>query len=333
MPRSDRLTRGPGGSLVVEVRPPSVYRFPRNRRFPDAVARCRQGVYERFLFIAGRPVLARAWEARPGEVAIAAMTAPPAWLGGEREREPASTSELEIAVERIRHALAVDDDMRPFMRRFRSHPLLRPLIRRMPGYRIKRTPDPWEAFAWAVTAQLIESTRAATIQRRIVRTWGERLSFGELARPLASVPGAAAISRLAPAELAALDLAPKRAVALIKAAREVATGRCDPGDPRDDRRLRAISEIGPWTMQVLALDGRGDFDSLPAGDLAYVKLVGHLADLGRRATVAEVDEYFLPYEPYRGLAGRLMLAGLSNALKERPKLKYHPPNPGYEAAA
>ncbi|MCB0876411.1 MAG: DNA-3-methyladenine glycosylase 2 family protein [Solirubrobacterales bacterium] len=331
MPRSDRLTRGPGGSLVVEVRPLCEFRFPRARRFPDAVARCRGGVYERFLHVSGRPVLTRAWETNGGEVAVAAMPAPGGWLpAGDHER--AGREDLEAAVDRIRHALGVDDDMRPFMRRFRSHPILRPLIRRMPGYRVKRTPNAWEAFAWAVTEQLIESARAAAIQRRIVRRWGPSLGFGLRARPLADVPAPATIAALAPAELAALDLAPKRAIALIKAAREVASGRCDPGDPAGDPRLRAISEIGPWTMQVLALSGRGDFDSLPAGDLAYVKLVGHLAGLGRRATVAEVREWFLPYEPFRGLAGRYMLAGLGDALRERPKLAYHPANPEFEAA-
>ena len=54
---------------------------------------------------------------------------------------------------------------------------------------------------------------------------------------------------------------------------------------------------------VLGLDGRGDHDSLPAGDLAYVKLVGRLAGLGRRAEIPEIEEFFAPYEPYRGLAG------------------------------
>lgn len=330
MPRSDRLTRGPGGSLVVEVRPPSVYRFPRGRRFPDGVARCRGGIYERFLHVGGRPILARAWELPRGEVAIAAMPAPVAWLA-DASHDPATAAELGIALERIRNALAVDDDLRPFFERFRADPLLRPLIRRMPGYRVKRCPDPWEAFAWAVTEQLIESRRAAVIQRRIVRSWGVNLGFGDLAGPLSDVPGADTVSSLAPAELAALDLAPKRAVALTKAAREVASGRCDPADPGDDRRLRAISEIGPWTMQCLALNGRGDLDSLPAGDLAYLLLVGHLARLGRRATIAEVEEFYAPYEPFRGLAGRFMLAGYREELRDRPKLKYHPPDPAYAA--
>ena len=39
---------------------------------------------------------------------------------------------------------------------------------------------------------------------------------------------------------------------------------------------------------------------LPAGDLAYVKLVGRLAGLGRRATEEEVREFFAPYAPYAG---------------------------------
>ena len=35
--------------------------------------------------------------------------------------------------------------------------------------------------------------------------------------------------------------------------------------PSGDRRLLAISEIGPWTIQCLGLHGRGDPDSLPGG--------------------------------------------------------------------
>ena len=185
--------------------------------------------------------------------------------------------------------------------------LLGPAIRRRPWHRPRRRPWAWEALAWAVTKQLIESSRAAQIQRRMVFRWGWRAE-GPDGVELRDVPTPELVAGCAPAELAAMDLAPARALALIRAAREVAQGRVDPADPAGDRRLLAIREIGPWTVQCLGLYGRGEPDSLPAGDLDFIKLVGRLAGLGRRATVGEVEEFFAPYAPYRGLAGSLILA-------------------------
>ena len=152
------------------------------------------------------------------------------------------------------------------------------MIRRQPWIRPKRRPWPWEALAWAVVGQLVEWQRAEAIQRRAVDRWGRRGPDG-----LRDVPRAELIADRAPAELAALDLAPKRALALIRCAREVARARVDLASPAADRRLLAIPEIGPWTVQLLAQRGRGDLDALPAGDLAYLKLVGHLSGQGRRA--------------------------------------------------
>ncbi len=202
----------------------------------------------------------------------------------------------------MRFALGVDDDLGEFYRRFRRDPLLGPLIRRRPHLRPRRRPWPWEALAWAVVKQLIESERAARIQRRIVGRWGPAPGEGARRR-CATFPAPALIAGRAPAELESMDLPLRRAIALRAVAREVAAGRCDLASEAADRRLLAIPEIGPWTVQCLGLYGRGDPDSLPAGDLAYVKLVGRLAGLGRRATVEEVEEFYAPYAPFRGLAG------------------------------
>jgi len=116
------------------------------------------------------------------------------------------------------------------------------------------------------------------------------------------VPTPALIAGRAPAELESMGLALKRALALRAVAGDVAAGRCDLAEPTADRRLLSVREIGPWTVQCLGLYGRGDPDSLPAGDLVYLKLVGRLTRLGRRATVEEVEEFFSPYVPFRGLA-------------------------------
>ena len=64
--------------------------------------------------------------------------------------------------------------------------------------------------------------------------------------------------------------------------------------------------LGSWTVQMLAFTGQGRLDQLPAGDLAYVKLVGRLRSGGDprvRATEEEVSEFFAPYGSWAGLAG------------------------------
>jgi 3-methyladenine DNA glycosylase/8-oxoguanine DNA glycosylase len=289
----------------VEVRPPSPFRLP-GYSSEDRTMRVRNGVVSRLLRVGESPVLVRAWEPSRQRVMLRAEALDPGAVSAPGSisappGHPAGGEELRQALERMRFALGVDDDLSEFYRRFRRDPLLGPLLRRRPWLRPRRRPWPWEALAWAVVKQLIETERAARIQRRIVGRWGARM--GPDRGALRDVPGAMTIAGRAPAELTAMDLSPGRSIALRAVAREIAAERCDPADAAGDKRLLAIPEIGPWTMRCLGLFGRGDPDSLPAGDLVYLKLVGRLARLGRRASVEEVEEFYVPYAPYRGLAG------------------------------
>lgn len=267
----------------------------------------RGGVLTRLLASDGAAVIVRAWQRADGWVTLRAE---PASGGDWGDRPPADRERLEAALTSMRFCLGVDADLGPFARSLRGDRLLGPALRARPWFRPTRHPTPWEALAWAITAQLIEVSRASQIQRRIVARHGPR---GDEDGALRDLPSAERVAALAPAELAALDLAPKRAMAMRRAAREVATGRIAFRDQAADRRrLLSLSEIGPWTVQCLELRGLGDPDALPAGDLGYLKLVGRLAGLGRRATIAEVEELFAPYAPYRGLAGTLALTEASS---------------------
>jgi DNA-3-methyladenine glycosylase II len=237
----------------------------------------------------GEPVTAYAWVAA-GEVRLRAEG---------RTREAAAEG-----VERMRFALGVDHDISEFQRRFRWDPLIGPSIRRRPWLRPRRRPEPFEALAWAICEQLIHGDRAVDIQRRLVRRHGRRSACGRLR----DAPAAELIAGRSPAELEACGLAPKRAIAMVRAAREVASGRADlTAHEPTWKRLMTIPNIGSWTVEMLALHGQGRDDQIPALDLAYVKLVGRLAGLGRRATEDEVRAFFEPYAPYAGLAGTYAL--------------------------
>ena len=267
--------------------PVGPFRMPGGGR--DGVMRRRGAVLERLVHVGDEPVTVRAWPAG-GCVRVCAEAAT-----GEAARE---------GVARMRFALGTDQDLGPFHQAFKRDPLLGPVIRRMPWLRPRRRPQPFEALAWAVCEQLIEGGRAAAIERRLVARHGRRSACGSLR----DVPSAAAVAGLAPAQVEACGLSPSRSLALLRAAREVASGRADLTRHEPSwRRLRAIPGIGPWTVESLAFYGQGRDDKLPAGDLAYIKLVGRLARLGRRATEEEVRDFFAPYAPFAALAGTYLV--------------------------
>ena len=280
--------------LRLEVRPAGPFALPA-RNGMDGMVRRRSGVLERLLHLGEEPVLVRA--AQPARDLV---------LLGARARSRAAAAH---GIERMRFALGVDEDQRPFLRRFWRDPLIGRSLRGRPWRRVGRRPDPFEALAFAICEQLIEYERAAAIERRMVGALGRRwVGWDGAPSRLADMPSAERLAGTAPARLQSFDLAGCRALTLVKVAREVARGRLDLHDPSHERgwrRLRAMPGIGPWTVEMLALRGQGRHDQLPAGDLNLLKLVGRALSGGDPRAVAEerqVREFFAPYEEWAGLA-------------------------------
>jgi 3-methyladenine DNA glycosylase/8-oxoguanine DNA glycosylase len=281
-----------------------VFRLPLRNGF-DGVTRVRGGVLHRLLHAGSEPVLVRV--AQPARERVL--------FGAQAPTRDAA----EWGIERMRAAVGIDQDVAEFYERFRFDPLIGASLRASPGLRAAGKPYPFEALAWAICQQLIEGGRAVAIQRRLVFRLGRRCAV----TGLRDSPTAAVLAVQAPALLESMDLSAGRALALVRVAREVASGRVDLFDAdheRGWRRLRAIPMIGSWTIQKLGLTGQGRLDQLPAGDLAYLKLVGRLQSGGdpyARATEEEVGEFFAPYAPWAGLAGLHALRAVGSSAVTR----------------
>jgi DNA-3-methyladenine glycosylase II len=302
-PGAPRAARPGIVEVRLEVRPPWAYRLP-VRVGMDGLYRRRGRVLERLVHAGEEPVVVR----------VAQLSADRVLFGAQA----ASREAAEWGIERLRAALGVDRDLRAVHERFRFDPLIGRAVRADPGLRVIGRPTPFEALAWAICEQLIEYERAASIERRLVGRLGRRCPVTGLRD--SPPPGRLAVQ--APALLAALDLAPGRALTLLAAAREVAHGRVDLEATAPEagwRRLRALRGIGSWTVQMLALHGQGRLDQIPAGDVGYLKFVGRRlhGDPYARATEAEVMEFFAPYAPWAGLAGAYALRGAGSAAAAR----------------
>jgi 3-methyladenine DNA glycosylase/8-oxoguanine DNA glycosylase len=286
--------------LRVAVAPAGPFRLPRLTG-ADRMLRRRGGLLERLLHHDQTPVLVRVAPTAGGEVLFGAHAA--------------SAEAAEYGIERMRFALGVDEDLRPFLRRFAGDPLIGGSLRLRPWLRAGRRPEPFEALVLAISEQLIEYERAAAIQRRLVGAIGRRWPAHDgIGGDLRDLPTAAVLAGTAPARLQSFDLGASRALTLVRAAGEVARGHVDLHSRDHElgwRRLRAIAGIGPWTVEMLALHGQGRNDQVPAGDLGLLKLVGrHLSGGDPRALAQEreVRELFAPYGEWAGLAACHLLS-------------------------
>lgn len=280
----------------AEVRPPWPFRL----RVPsmDGIYRRRGDCWQRLVRVGDEQVFCGVVQ-QGGRVAFAARA-----LSDENAAE---------AVRRMRVAVGVDEDHAEFHARFRRDRYIGRAVRELPELRVRRRPDPWEALAFAICEQLIEFDRAVVIQRRLIARFGHRCPE----TGLRAAPDARRIADLAPAQLCAFDLPAHRAATLRRAAVEVARGRVDLSAPDHEagwRRLRAISGIGPWTVEMLALQGQARYDQVPAGDLGFIKIVGRLLT-GRpraRADIDAVRAFFTRYGEWQGLASEYLRASAAH---------------------
>ncbi|MDP8968872.1 MAG: hypothetical protein M3N04_09755, partial [Actinomycetota bacterium] len=140
--------------LRVEVVPRWPFRLPAHGG-GDGVMRRRGAIVERLLHLDGRPAVVRVAQAGARSV-----------LFGARAQDRTGA---EAAISRMRFALGIDDDLRPFWDLYRDDALVGPSLRRRPWLRVMRRPVAFEALAWAICEQLIQISQALRVEARIVR--------------------------------------------------------------------------------------------------------------------------------------------------------------------
>jgi DNA-3-methyladenine glycosylase II len=190
------------------------------------------------------------------------------------------------------------DDARKAL--WRADPVMRRLIRRVPGVHLVRRGDPFTTLARAIVGQQISVKAAQTIWARFSAAAGA--AEGEKALAPARV------SRMRIPTLRRAGLSERKADYLRDLARHFATGALDPAEfpALDDEtliaRLTDVRGIGRWTAEMFLIFHELRADVFPIGDIGLQKAIAVHYNEGERLDPEALHTIAAPWRPWRSVA-------------------------------
>ena len=169
------------------------------------------------------------------------------------------------------------------------------------GLRVPGALDGFELAVRAVLGQQITVAGARTLAQRLVDQFGEPIAtpWPELTRLF---PSPAALAAATSDEMGQLGIVRQRQAAIVGLAKAVTSGLQLQGGAdvaATVEALKAISGIGDWTAQYIAMRALRWPDAFPSGDVALHKILG-VQGLKAPARLAETASQ--PWKPWRSYA-------------------------------
>lgn len=171
------------------------------------------------------------------------------------------------------------------------------------GLRISQTPSVFDGLLWAIIGQQINLPFACRLKRRLFETCGAPAGEG-----LFAAPSPAAVARLDPAQLLALQFSRQKADYVIATARLIADGGlaldalAAGSATRAERTLLAVRGLGPWSVNYVMMRALGFGDCVPLGDTGVSSGLLALMKLEERPDADAVRRLMSIFSPHRSLA-------------------------------
>lgn len=202
------------------------------------------------------------------------------------------------------------------------HPLIAHTARRVPGLRLTRTHDVFDALAGAILEQKVTGLQAFRGWRVLVSRFGERAP-GPTPRPMFVAPTPAGWRAIPSWAWHRAGVQPPQSRTIVQAAAradsiERAVLRAHDGDERD-RVLTSLPGVGAWTSAETRIRALGDPDAVSVGDYHLAHEIG-FALTGHRTDDAGMLELLAPWAGQRQRVIRLIFASGAHESRRGPRL-------------
>jgi AraC family transcriptional regulator, regulatory protein of adaptative response / DNA-3-methyladenine glycosylase II len=212
------------------------------------------------------------------------------------EISPALAPVVGAVIVRVKHLFDLSAAPEAVGALLAEDPMLKPVVKRLPGLRVPGAFDGFELAVRAVLGQQVSVKGASTLAGRWARTFGTPIETPHCGLDRLA-PTAERMRDVAAREIGALGVVGSRARCLEALARAVADRRvvlsCAANVEEQVERLSELPGIGAWTAQYIAMRALHWPDAFPDGDLGLLRS----ANLKRKELRARA-EVWRPWRAY-----------------------------------
>jgi DNA-3-methyladenine glycosylase II len=224
-----------------------------------------------------------------------------------RSNKKISKKEKEKAEEIICTLFNLELELEPFYDEMKSEKVIVGLTQKFRGLKSPTTPTVFEALIDSIVEQQISLNIAESIERKLIKTFGDRLNpDGEFyyAFPTPQRLASASIE-----QLRSCGLSSKKAEYIKEISETVSRGELDLEKFKEyENAQQIISEldrirgIGVWTAEMTMVRGMQKLDALPADDLGLRRVVSHYYCEDRKISGEEARRIAEKWGKWKGLA-------------------------------
>lgn len=218
-----------------------------------------------------------------------------------------------IAESIARKILGLDFDLVRFYQMAKDDPILRSLAERFHGMRPTLSADLFEILITSITAQQINLQFALTVRSRLIRRYGETLSYkGE---KYFAFPTPEKLSRARVQTLRKLQFTERKAEYIIDLSKRIRDGNLNLANLQNaseeeiHETLTQSRGIGRWTVDWFLARGLGRGSAFPAGDLGIAKAVQHFYFNQEKQPEEKLRDFAKRWGEFQNLATHYLLAG------------------------
>ena len=258
-----------------------------------------QGIFRQVLDIQGTAVLVKVFSKGTPD-------APELYFNLQPENALSGSGKTEVS-NLISSMFNINEDLAPFYQAMENDSVMASLISQLHGVKSPTTPTVFEALVDSVIEQQISLKAARSIEKRLIRAVGSRLTLEDMV--YYGYPTSHSLAETTDPIFRSCGLTRRKGEYVRDISRRILSGAFDPESLRKYTdtetiisELMKIRGIGRWTAELTILRGLHRQDAFPADDIGVRRFIAQFYLNNKKISSAEARLFAEPWGAWKGFA-------------------------------